>query len=239
MRRNFRDRRQIDAGPTVLTMRWVFDELFAAAGTSLSEHLDLRPARYPRAPCLERPGSARPVRRHRPVSDAIGHFAGPAEARGLSGLLRPGRIDLPALEHPFLRASQPTPVSLVRHAGMGGLGGLWGIAPFSSLWRRTWPLLQGRQAAAAVRPLRHLLRLLAVPGAGDPDAGRACRAGRRLAHRGRHASARRGARRPGAGARARRCAMRRRKRGPRRHRAGRAASGWPSGERIAKPTPLS
>ena len=33
----------IDAGPTVFTMRWVFDEIFAACGTSLAEHLTLQP----------------------------------------------------------------------------------------------------------------------------------------------------------------------------------------------------
>ena len=53
--------------------------------------------------------------------------------------------------------------------------------------RRIFP----RSAAApTVRPLRDLLRLLAVPRAGDADAGRACRAGRRLAGRRRHAPAR-------------------------------------------------
>jgi len=33
----------VDAGPTVLTMRPVFEDLFAAVGTSLSDHLTLRP----------------------------------------------------------------------------------------------------------------------------------------------------------------------------------------------------
>ena len=34
---------QIDGGPTVFTMRWVFDELFAAAGKNLSDHVRLQP----------------------------------------------------------------------------------------------------------------------------------------------------------------------------------------------------
>ena len=33
----------IDAGPTVLTMRWVFEGLFSEAGTSLAEEVTLRP----------------------------------------------------------------------------------------------------------------------------------------------------------------------------------------------------
>ncbi len=33
----------IDSGPTVVTMRWVFEELFAAAGARLDDYLSLRP----------------------------------------------------------------------------------------------------------------------------------------------------------------------------------------------------
>ena len=34
----------IDSGPTVLTMRWVFDALFADAGATLADRLTLHPA---------------------------------------------------------------------------------------------------------------------------------------------------------------------------------------------------
>ena len=34
----------IDAGPTVFTMRWIFESLFEDAGTRLDDHLDLQPA---------------------------------------------------------------------------------------------------------------------------------------------------------------------------------------------------
>ncbi|MDU6376798.1 MAG: FAD-dependent oxidoreductase, partial [Bradyrhizobium sp.] len=34
---------RIDSGPTVFTMRWVFDELFAEIGTALDDHLTLMP----------------------------------------------------------------------------------------------------------------------------------------------------------------------------------------------------
>ena len=36
--------RRIDCGPTVFTMRWVFERIFAEAGTSLEAHLALTPA---------------------------------------------------------------------------------------------------------------------------------------------------------------------------------------------------
>ena len=34
---------RLDAGPTVFTMRWVFEELFAAAGTSFEQHVRISP----------------------------------------------------------------------------------------------------------------------------------------------------------------------------------------------------
>ena len=35
---------RIDAGPTVLTMRWVFDEIFDSAGAELDRQVTLQPA---------------------------------------------------------------------------------------------------------------------------------------------------------------------------------------------------
>ncbi|WP_363183833.1 NAD(P)-binding protein [uncultured Thiocystis sp.] len=40
---------RIDAGPTVFTMRWIFDELFANANASLDDYLRLRPLNPSRA----------------------------------------------------------------------------------------------------------------------------------------------------------------------------------------------
>jgi len=36
--------RRLDAGPTVFTMRWIFEAIFADAGAALSDHLTLQPA---------------------------------------------------------------------------------------------------------------------------------------------------------------------------------------------------
>ena len=72
----------IDAGPTVLTMRHVFDDLFTAAGTQLEDHLHLTAQ-----PILARhwwpDGStldlhAGPI----PTGAAIGSIAGPQAAAG-------------------------------------------------------------------------------------------------------------------------------------------------------------
>ena len=43
MRQVLVDGAAVDSGPTVFTMRWVFDQIFEAAGSSLAEHLRLQP----------------------------------------------------------------------------------------------------------------------------------------------------------------------------------------------------
>ena len=97
----------IDAGPTVLTMRWVFDELFDEAGGCLDDALALVPARIlARHAWTDGSTVARldlPAEFEAAV-DAIGAFAGAANARGYREFCaRAGAIH-DALEKPFLRA---------------------------------------------------------------------------------------------------------------------------------------
>ena len=170
----------IDAGPTVFTMRWVFEELFAGAGTRSRRPRHAAAGRDAGAPRLGRQtsGSTCSPTCER-SADAIGDFAGAAEAARLPSLLRtraarsttrskrrscapqrPSLLGLVGARRPA-RAARPAAHLPVRDAVERA--------------RRTLPR---SAAAAAVRPLRHLLRLVAVPGAGDADAGRACRAAR-------------------------------------------------------------
>jgi 1-hydroxycarotenoid 3,4-desaturase len=124
----------IDAGPTVLTMRWVFDELFERAGSRLAEHVSLTPATI-----LARHAWSERERLDlhadpQASQAAIGEFAGAAEARRYQAFCARARGTYETLEHTFIRASRPNPVSLVRRAGLRGLGSMLKISPFQSLW---------------------------------------------------------------------------------------------------------
>ena len=123
---------RLDAGPTVFTMRWVFEEIFAAAGASLDEHLTLHPADILARHAWsggERLDLFADVERS---ADAIGAFAGPAEARGFRTFCaRAGRI-YRTLDHAFIRSPRPSLPGLIRGAGVRNLGG---ISPFTTLWR--------------------------------------------------------------------------------------------------------
>ncbi len=123
---------RLDAGPTVFTMRHVFDEIFAAAGTTLDAHLTLRRADLLARHAWDGGGSldlfADPTR----SAAAIGDFAGAAAARGFLAFCARARQVHATLEAPFMRAARPTPLTLLRAAG---LRALWRIAPFTSLWQ--------------------------------------------------------------------------------------------------------
>ena len=129
--------RSLDAGPTVFTMRWVFDELFASAGAGFGDEVSLLPVET-----LARHAWSETERldlhanlQH--SAQAIADFAGGNEARGFLDFAARARRTYAALEHDFIRAQQPGLAGLIRNAarnGSVGLAGLLGISPFSTLW---------------------------------------------------------------------------------------------------------
>ncbi len=124
----------IDAGPTVFTMRWVFQELFDRAGRSFDSTVKVRTAEVLARHAWnadERLDLFADVDRS---ADAIGVFYGAAEAQRFRQFCAATRDIFATLEHTFMRASRPGPVSLAWRAGPRGLGGLWRIRPFTTMW---------------------------------------------------------------------------------------------------------
>ena len=124
----------MDAGPTVFTMRWVFEELFDAIGARLVDHLRLTPidvlARHAWSD-HERLDLHADVARS---ADAIALFAGPQAGRGYLDFCERARSVYATLERPFLRGSRPNPLSLAHRVGLRDLPGLMRISPFATLW---------------------------------------------------------------------------------------------------------
>jgi 1-hydroxycarotenoid 3,4-desaturase len=126
--------RRLDAGPTVFTMRPVFEALFEALGARLADHLSLTPARVlARHAWDERSRLDLPADPAAAV-DAIGRFSGAAEARRYAAFCERARRIHDALERPYLQASRPGLLQLMWRAGWRGLPGLAGISPFARLW---------------------------------------------------------------------------------------------------------
>jgi len=124
-----------DAGPTVFTMRWVFDELFAAAGAALSDHLTLRPVQTLARHAWGDQSRLDLYADMRRSEDAIAAFSSPAQARSYRQFCLRAQGTYQTLEQAFLRGSRPSPFSLARRVGWSGLPDLARIAPFTSLWR--------------------------------------------------------------------------------------------------------
>jgi 1-hydroxycarotenoid 3,4-desaturase len=125
---------RIDAGPTVLTMRWVFEAIFSDAGASLADHLALRPAEVLARHAWsedERLDLFSDVARS---AEEVGRLAGAGEARRFLEFCQRAGATYETLEKPFILSSQPSPTSLTLGAGLRGLGDLWRISPFTTLW---------------------------------------------------------------------------------------------------------
>ena len=126
---------RLDAGPTVFTLRGVFEEIFSEAGASLDEHIKLHPvatlARHAWSP-HERLDLYADRKRS---ADAIGALAGPDEGRRYLAFCADARAIYRTLERTFIRASRPNPLSLVGRVGWRGLADLWRIRPFATMWR--------------------------------------------------------------------------------------------------------
>jgi 1-hydroxycarotenoid 3,4-desaturase len=120
----------IDAGPTVFTMRAVFDGIFGAAGARLEDHVTLEKldilARHAWEDGTRLDLFADAARN----ADAIGRLAGAAAARGYADFARRARVIFELLEGPFMQAPQPGLLGLLKAAGPK----LAGISPFKSLW---------------------------------------------------------------------------------------------------------
>jgi len=125
----------IDGGPTVFTMRWVFEELFAAAGARIEDHLALGPVSVLARHAWVQGGPLLDLLADiDAAAEAIGAFAGPAEARGYRDFVARARRIYQTLEGPFIRGARPTPLSLVARTGLGGAARLLRTSPFSTLW---------------------------------------------------------------------------------------------------------
>jgi len=127
--------RYLDAGPTVFTLRDVFDSLYADAGASFSDRVKLIPANV-----LAR--HAWNSHEHLDLyadldqsADAIAGFAGPSERAGFLRFAAQAKRIYTTLNRPFMRASRPTPIGLGRRIGLGNVGDLINIQPFTTLFK--------------------------------------------------------------------------------------------------------
>jgi 1-hydroxycarotenoid 3,4-desaturase len=127
--------RLVDGGPTVLTMRWVFEEIFAALGERVEDHLTLhRAERLARHAWCD--GSVLDLYADPERSiEAIHEFAGPAEADGYRRFVEYGRRVNDAVELPFLRSPRPSLRTAFTAMRQIGLGAVLTIDGHRTMWK--------------------------------------------------------------------------------------------------------
>jgi 1-hydroxycarotenoid 3,4-desaturase len=117
-------------------MRWVFDHILEAAGSSVDQLLRLTPlsvlARHAWRGLDRRLDLHADLQRS---AEAIGRFSSAAEARRFLAFCEQARTVYDRLEGPYIRSERPTLLSMAGDLGPRGLGVLMGLGPFASLWR--------------------------------------------------------------------------------------------------------
>lgn len=125
----------VEAGPTVLTLRSLFDRLFVSAGARLDEHVALRPAgvlarhHWPDGASLDLfadPDAS---------ADAIGRMAGAREAAGFRAFMAEAARLRRLLGPSFMEAPRPSgPLELCARIGLHRIADLVALRPYQSLW---------------------------------------------------------------------------------------------------------
>jgi len=126
---------QIDCGPTVFTMRWVFDDIFAQAGGNFEDAVSLSPLSV-----LARHAWSETERLDLHASlersvDAIGTFAGADEARRYRTFCADAKVIFGALKDPYITSARPSVPGLVKRIGLKRLGPVMQTRPYSTMAR--------------------------------------------------------------------------------------------------------
>jgi 1-hydroxycarotenoid 3,4-desaturase len=121
----------IDAGPTVFTLKPIFEAIFASVGERLEDHLALT-----QLDCLARHGWEDGTKLDlfgdtTQSEAAIGEFAGAEAAHGYRAFSKRSAEVFETLDLSFMQRQQPGLLGLMRHAD---LRGLMKISPFTTLW---------------------------------------------------------------------------------------------------------
>lgn len=128
------DGTEIDCGPTVFTMRWVFEDILRQAGLSLEDHVNLKPLDVLARHAWEG-GAALDLFADMDRSvDAIGRFAGPQDAQGYRMFCARAGKTFETLRDTFIAATRPDPVTLAARVAAARNASIFSISPFATLW---------------------------------------------------------------------------------------------------------
>jgi 1-hydroxycarotenoid 3,4-desaturase len=124
--------RGVDAGPTVFTMRWIFEGLFADSGQRLEDHLHIVASDLLARHAWRAGGRLDLFADIGRSADAIAEFASPADGQGYRDFCARSAAIHRTLVGPFIASERPSMLDLVRR--VGDLRALWRTASTRTLW---------------------------------------------------------------------------------------------------------
>lgn len=125
----------VDSGPTVFTMRHVFEDIFERAGTKLNEHVTLEPVKILARHAWNDSDRLDLYADIDRTVDAIAAFSNPAEGERYREFCSSARKIYQSLEQPFILDSRPSPIQLTKRIGFTRPDKLLGLNPFVSMWQ--------------------------------------------------------------------------------------------------------
>ena len=130
------DGAMIDGGPTVFTYRRVFDEVFAACGARLEDHVTVRKAEVLARHWWDDASAHLDLNAdHEASLEAVARFAGADAARGYDAFAAEAARIFAVLEDPFLHGDKAsTPLPMMWRMGLAKLPEMLAMRPFDRMW---------------------------------------------------------------------------------------------------------
>ncbi len=129
------DGRPIDVGPTVLTMRWVFDQVFRDLGRRLEEAVALKPAQSVARHAWDDGASLELFFEEERSREAIRELSGTRDADGYLAFCRYARRIYENAYSTFMLSPDPSIRGMARTAGPRAMGTVFRIDPFRKMVR--------------------------------------------------------------------------------------------------------
>ncbi len=124
----------VDSGPTVFTMKWVFDSLFADAGETFADHVALEPLHVLARHAWHQDQRLDLYADQARTVEAIREFSGREDAHRYTAFCEQSKRTYAALKDTFLTTTQPNPLSLSWRIGLHRPMELLALKPFTTLW---------------------------------------------------------------------------------------------------------
>lgn len=124
----------IDCGPTVFTMRYVFDDILDEIGLSLDQELSLQPADVLARHAWGPDGHFDLMADRAAAIEAVGDFFGAREAAAYKGFCASAKAIHDAVAATFIKGERPSRLSVPFRVGLSGGVAMLRERAFASLW---------------------------------------------------------------------------------------------------------